>query len=397
MNQKNFKNLLIGKNISRTSNVIPETLKAGEIAVFTESGTLVTASSAPSQTKIRLIQGRGSKPALISDVINKELVRTAKGSVGAAPQSQITYVGYNGTSGELDEANDTTFYVRVQLNEFLLGNGVNCLKHGVYKSPSTGNTQYKTALWLTDSLIKNFSRDAERVVKFERVNSGATVASTGTGAITATYNSNVVVAGTDADAVAVVGDFIRFGTAKTSPVYKIIAISGDNITLDAKYQGESEVFAEVGYEFVKVEGDWGLKMTGLQVRTDVGRFNPYAVRFEVALQEFETAEVTYAQAGNAGNNTAAHIAYDEFVYQGNTGLVYKNGGPNNFPIRAEVEDILYDAIDVQWSEKTEVGALNNISNKELKIAVPNGAAGQVTDATSGIVPVLEAFFGVELL
>lgn len=109
---KNTTQLLIGKDISRTSNVqitdeatASTFIKDGEILVLGENHDVLVSGSATvtDSPSITIVQGRGAGKGLkFSNKINgKDVIRATAASY-AAPANQVSYVGYNTSSGSID-------------------------------------------------------------------------------------------------------------------------------------------------------------------------------------------------------------------------------------------------------------------------------------------------------
>jgi hypothetical protein len=284
------------------------------------------------------------------------------------------------------------------------------LKFGAYRSLAT-TTQELIAKGLVDSLIANFSREPEQEIKFERVSSGANTAATGTGTLTFTKGSTTVSAGTDIDAVAVVGDYIRFGTALTDAVYEIVSIDAvaNTAVLDVAYQGASGTLAVANFRFVTAAnvaaGDMGIKMTGLPRKFKRGVFKFSKVRFVVTLDNFGTTVVTSAQEaneGNEGNGTWERSQELEwFASEAANGKVERIGTPPP-EFKKDVGDgRAFSTLYISFADRSYAGIQGTPDSKiELILlldkgidtnGVPGGFGGQITGAATDIMNVLDAY------
>ena len=409
-NVKNDKQLIIGKDVAKTGTT-PDTLVEGELGLFSTNGTLLTAATAATADKAVVMKMGANSKLQISDVIYKAGLLSASGTNGVAAQEQIAFVGFNGTSGALDTTNDTLFFIKLMFQELLVSNtDGRVIKHGQYKTPVSGTTQAMLANGLQKSLIANFSREPQDTIKAELLIDNAGVA-LGTGTATsatvkATKGSKIVSGWANVDdsttnAAMAVGDFLRFGTAVTDPCYKIVAIDATNdfLTLDAPYQGADALFNDTGLERIPAataaSADFGIKITGEPLEAKVGKFIPAKITFDVTLENFATTTVTASQASLIGTNTAEIIAEEENFYQAYQGDTFRDNRVA-FPKRAEAENILYDSIDIRWTEPVLNGAIKNYPEKELKIAIPATRSANAYSATNGYEDVFEAFLGVTL-
>jgi len=239
----------------------------------------------------------------------------------AALTEQVTYVGYNGTSGSLDAANATYYSLGIVLNHtFGLLNNSPLIKTIPFKS--TAATQSNIAAGIVNAGVKAFDRQANRDVKFERINSGAVSDALGTATLSVVNQGTDIVFSEDMTALVTAGTIIRIGGlgAGTTPCYIVSSVDAGVgaarvYTLDQKFQGSTDTAVAANLVESVTEGDWGIKMTGVSI-TDA-KFNPitdtpYVVDFEVELNDnFSTAEVTYSTQPDIGFGTYQLVSYDE--------------------------------------------------------------------------------------
>ena len=135
-----------------------------------------------------------------------KLKASRKATVAATPQ--VDFIGYNTTSGAIETSNNAVYRATIAIKEVLETNHQQVyIKDMVYKSDASA-TQAEIADGLIASGIANFSREAEKMVTFERVTS-STVTPATTDDITAVNGSKFVSAATDIDAGgALVGDYL---------------------------------------------------------------------------------------------------------------------------------------------------------------------------------------------
>lgn len=416
LNKKNFRQILIGKDVNKTGTTV-DTLVEGELGLFTPSGTLLTAATAATADKAVVYLGTASgTPVKLSNTIIKDKIMKATAKNGSARVEQVDYVGFNGTSGALDTTNDNWFFVRLYLHELLVSNSDGrVVKHGQYKSPVSGTTQAGVAGALVKSLIKNFSREKvanapSGLVKTEMlINNAGLALGTGTATaatVQATFGSTIISGWADVDdattnAAMAVGDYLRFGTAVTDPVYKIVAIDATNdfLTLDVPYQGASALFNDTGLERIPAataaSADCGIKITGQPLSATPGKFIPTVVRWTTVLDGFASALVDESVGASLGVNTSELIAEQEHFLAGEKGDVFRDH-PDAFPFNATVENILYDTISIRFKDEILAGAIYNVPEKELQIAIPATRSNDGYSAVNGYEDVFEAFLGITL-
>jgi len=423
-NLKDCELLFIGAAATKTTGD-PSTLNDGEIGLFTPSGTRLTESNAATEKEFVIMQGRGTtETKLTSGTIKKANIKVAKRKVYVAATEQLDYIGYNGTSGALEAIDDNLYTVRLSLDQTLTSNhGGQYLKRGTYISPASGTTQALVAAGITDSLVKNFKREPERQIRFERVHSNAGAANTITGGTDAThytftYGSKYVV-GTDSAGVAmngtdevnatvVAGDYIRSGTAVTDAVYKIVTVtSGTGTTpagtpmqleLDIPFQGATVSLAiDSGTEYITAAlaaaGDFGIKMTGIALTWSLPKIHYRKSKWITNIDNFGTALVTKNTAATLGNGAYEQIAEWEWFLQGNEGEIYRSGYPMTFTPRNEAANNGYDIIHLEVTDSQDGTISSSKAMKKYTIALPATAPNYAVAGTADdITDVLEVLF-----
>ena len=294
---------------------------------------------------------------------------------------QVTYVGYNGTSGSLDAANATYYSLGIVLNHtFGLLNNSPLIKTIPFKS--TAATQSNIAAGIVNAGVKAFDRQANRDVKFERINSGAASDALGTATLSVVNQGTDIVFSEDMTALVTAGTIIRIGGlgAGTTPCYIVSSVDAGVgaarvYTLDQKFQGSTDTAVAANLVESVTEGDWGIKMTGVSI-TDA-KFNPitdtpYVVDFEVELNDnFSTAEVTYSTQPDIGFGTYQLVSYDEALGLFNDKDKQVNAYPPqpNHTFEAVVGEaynlIEFEASDSKFSSATT--GLNPISKFRIRL------------------------------
>jgi len=299
-----------------------------------------------------------------------------------ARTEQVSYLGYNGTSGSMDAVNATYYGVGLVPNHtFGLLNNSPLIKTLPFKS--TAATQSNVAAGIANAGVRAFNGQPNRDVKFERVNSGALANALGTSAVSVVNQGVEVVFAEDMISLCPNGTILRFGSTGAgvdSACYIIASQDAGTTTtriytLDQPYQGTTNAaYAEGSIESV-TEGDWGIKMTGVSV-TDA-KFNPitdtpYVVDFEVELGEnFSTAAMTYTTGSNIGFGTYQLVSFDEAFSMFNVKDKQVNAYPSqpNHTFEA-VSGEAYDLIEFEASDSKYSSAstgINPISKFRIRI------------------------------
>jgi hypothetical protein len=306
-------------------------LPKGAIAVVDMGNRFLTAAAYAALTstaKFRILQGKGAGKAMMkSPELTKGNVTITSAAHKAAVQ-QVTTIGYNGTTGALPVANDTAFHIKLRKNDNDAANRSQpmSLFAGPVKTDASG-TQEELALALAKSFNKNFyDEPANGYAKAELIcsNAGA-VTTAATGTLTAT-NGSVTVTGTGATILTEfsAGDYVRFGTALTSPVYKVVTATDNGATgtlvLDRPYTGATGTFVAGAAHYITAAGaaaaNFGIVITGVEAPFDVNKFrNYYANRFTVSFSD-ESTLISHTQGARNGNGVWQQVALDEYMSYG---------------------------------------------------------------------------------
>jgi hypothetical protein len=237
----------------------------------------------------------------------------------SARVEQITYVGYNGTTGSMDATNSTYYGMKIILDHtFGLLNNSPMIVTVPYKSDASA-TQQEVALGLANAATNWLKRQAYKPFKVERINSGAQANGLAAATVSVVNGGTQIVTSDDETALIVAGTILRFGTsgAGTAPCYVVTGTDGGAgaariYYLDQPYQGSTAAaYAAATFESV-TEGNWGLKITGVST-ADADfvplRDEPFVVSFHVQIPYFTTATVTYDTGAYIGTGTYQEVAY----------------------------------------------------------------------------------------
>ena len=125
-NSQNTEQLLIGKSISRTASVNvldvnnSSYLADGEVVVLDENDTpLVGGTTYPTSRYIKIVQRSGATASgsqlVQSARIDGNNIISFRGLSYQAPQEQISYIGYDSSSGAIDAKSVSDYVVRVTM------------------------------------------------------------------------------------------------------------------------------------------------------------------------------------------------------------------------------------------------------------------------------------------
>tara|TARA_R110000751_G_scaffold237205_1_gene338281 strand:+ start:4731 stop:6035 length:1305 start_codon:yes stop_codon:yes gene_type:complete len=415
----NAKHVLVAGNVARTASASTDPNSADyiantELVIVSSSGIVLNTTTVLTQDTVRLCQ-RSQDEVFYSPMITAKNIASYKGSAFTTDLEQISYLGYNGVSGSIDAIASNDYLVRVirqDTQAFLLNKEM--LKFGAYRSLAS-TSEEAIAKGLTESLIANFARQTEREIRFERVcNDAGAIIPTGTGTAAVTAGSTLVTFSVAVDnatgaTLLLVGEYLRFGTAVTDPLYKIVSIDvpTETLTLDIPYQGVSNgaVANNTIERITAVLGaaaDFGIKMTGLPLKFKRGVFAFTKVRFAITLADFGATTMTDSQAASEGNGTWQRSEELEwFASEGAHGKIERIGTPPPESKKDVVQGNGYSTLYLSFSDKSASGIQGTPESKIETIILldkgvvtagtPAGFGGQVTGAVTDIVDVLDAW------
>jgi len=379
----------------------------GEIGIFDKHGVRLTEALAATATEFVVAVSRGANlPPIQSDVIVKSSMSNVARKVFAAATEQVETVGYNGTSGSIA---DIATYAgelytdRIIFQMFQSGSDDERIKRGDFQSLAT-STQSEITLGMVQSLIRNFDREVsnsagQKPVVFKAIcNEAVASANCMDSDLTITKGSNLVSAsGGDYNGgtLVVVGDFLRIAATDitnilTDDVYKVIAVSGDNLTLDRKVQIASGTRSNTDETQVitaaqGAAADWGYVKTATVLDYRVGKSKYKKVRFESQLSSsFGSTPVVATAVAFEGNGTITKVQELENFLNGFSGEQYRMGQPylfdstDNVLSSTAVSGGGYDIISFAH-EHVLTGFGKTVSKKQLIIALPYVSAGSTVN------------------
>ena len=263
------------------------------------------------------------------------------GRVYDAASEQSSVFGFSGSAGSIDAENSHRYTIRVNFkNNVDMYSEQSDLHFFEYVSDANA-TQQEIVDYFAQIMSKNekFSGKASGKkrgsVKVERL-SNATSSAIGNSEILNVTNGSTAVVATESDGTAstahalVVGDYVRIGhaTTKTFGVYKIVAVSDGNITLDQPYQGATATGVAAG-ELNPTTEAAGIKISGIEQEWQLGLFQYDKITFEVTLDGFGDTTAVSTTVADIGSGEGEQIAELEWFGNGSLGAPYRHGVPNN--------------------------------------------------------------------
>lgn len=399
-----------------TINVYTD-LKDGEVAVCNYKNVVLDGASGGAslaflgKNAFKLI-GRVGDQLIHSDLVEKGTIKVWSVTGQSAEVQQIDYVGSNGTAGELDEIASNIYTVRLYVQGSTITDFMQQkIKEGFYKSnaAAASYTQQAVATGLYDSLIANFSREAEEEIRFGRVLSGArTIPGTGTDTFTWTQGSTTV-AVVDVDdatvtAALAVGEWIGPALAVTTPLYKIISIDtvANTLQIDRSFKEASTTSLDDATSRCTVAqalaGDYGVKLLGINRGYSAGIFNSAVVAFKTTIDfgVSQTTTVDNSVAAYPGIGTANQVGSLEKELQADNHVYRVFGAQAGVTDNKQVSDALvaadelYDMCILEYSAKNLSGPGVTINSpKSIQIAGENSTNLSMSDANQGVVQTID--------
>jgi hypothetical protein len=276
----------------------------------------------PANAQFRIIEGLGiTEPLMKSPVLTKSKV-VASVAKHVEARQQITSVGFNGTTGALPVANNTNFFIKIRKRDNDAANRSQpfSLFAGPVRTDANGTQAELASLLIANGYLNFKDEPANHYLRFEAIcdNAGAT---DGTATSATVTNGSLGVVLNAAPTTMAVGDYIRFGTAVTDPVYLITAISGANLTLNSPYVGTTGAVAAIEYiaAVSAATANFGVRITGNVDPFDVNQWRDYyANRFTVSFSD-STTLLTHLQGAFNGTGMWQQVAMDEYLSYGYEG------------------------------------------------------------------------------
>jgi hypothetical protein len=346
-----------------SGTITPGSVATGSVVVTNVSNEVLTSTTVVDYSTIKIVKDRGANLPLQQVRLNIADIIAYSGACYQPATEQVSYIGYNGSTGAIAGLTANTFY-EVKLehvpNAFAYGKRPANYKYGTWKSGVTAPTQADVAHNIQASLVQNFkpNRTIDWRVITEIICNNAGAAITGTVANfgVTRYSKTVTLDGTVTNVVA--GDFIRLGgTTTAAPVYKVAAVNSPNtIVLEVAYQGVNATIAVANVEVVTAAlaatAAFGIKITGLKQKYDVNRWRQYdKVRFNPFINEAFTTTSVLTTAAFDGVGVYEQAANDEYISWGDEGQIFVDQVPPLFREQDASPSGTYDVAILGWVNK----------------------------------------------
>lgn len=353
-------------------------------------------------SRMQFVQGNDDGKPFISPIIDLDDVEKVQSEDYSAPVAQVTTVGYNGSTGTIENGEGTYLLKVIDVTP---GYQPYQVLQVEYKADSD-DTEYDIARGLFEQAVENDQFNITFEVLVDEATTQLQDASGTPSNITldVTNGSEVVIAnvasGTDVDASA--GDYLRIGHATdvNNPVYEIDSIESNDgseteleITLKEPYQGDDATGVAAGSTSTDPsDGDAaGVEITGATPHPDndqgvhQGTINPSSFRTALS-EDFGDTEIHATETPEVGTGTYAQVKEIEKNSQGGQSFYYRATAfqaekPEFFADR----DTDYDLVKVLVRTNTTPNIAKSNKYVEYVFAYDTGA---------NVGTQLETFFGV---
>lgn len=318
--------VLIGKDIDVTASASLDPHSAnyvadGEISILTENATTdvgeeVNPGTAKDRQYIRFTQ-RSGDTVHYSPRIKVANITKTKLAASVAATDQVDYIGYNLTSGSIEELNNNQYLLHITYrhDDKIWSEQLNKRTYSYYSDLSC--TQQEVAR----NMVKQINMDLYTSVKAEIVtNIGTETGLVGAVTVTANNGSDIITT-SGAGSGILAGDFVRIaGTGATNAVYYIKSVlSTTTFQLETPYQGASAT----GLVSLVVTAitNVGIRLTGLAITYKPKGIAPYnRTKFDTAIANFGSTVITNATAMTWGNGLYEQVADLEWFALGGDGI-----------------------------------------------------------------------------
>jgi len=392
-------------SITAGTIVSPDNLAKGEIVVTDIGNAVLDTTTALTADMFKIVMGRGAgNPLVESKILKPSELRSYAIKAYQPKVQEIMYYGYNAVTntGAFDVINSNYYDLNLSFQN-LWGTEASSMYipvGGTYQSTATA-TQADIVNGLYKNLANNLDRFTQRIAVAERV-SNTTFAAT-TDNVTVAKGAKTIVAATIA-AASSVGDYIRLGvnTDETAPIYKIVAISGSELTLDTSVQVAYGVpvpaAAYRGIAATVNAGNFGIRVTGVNQPFILDSRPVFLVEFQGGLKNGGATPIVKQVSPFIGNGTYELCRQEEAASERNQGILYNytEFPPTSIPTTLN-ETGVYTMLNLGWKnpQPTMLTTGNFVGNVLIALEIdtvgtPNVYSDNVTGSSISVADVLDA-------
>jgi len=410
--QNNVMSVLIGGNVTGTAiatlvtaadiNALPEgqIVAVGMRASTGKEEILPTTATAATYPSIRLVAMNNGQLNYSPRIFAKD-VSTFKGIDGVAGTTeQVTIIGYNGTTGSID--NSSTEYLLTYVGDWddMMWSEQKYRK--VYDYATLSPTQQKIAQTLSANFnLDSFKSNNQGVapqVKCELLNDGTAADWTSAGTVAVVNGSNIATLSATSANAQVVGAVLRLGSTgsgvgTTVPVYVVVgtpstdsSLSSTQVRLHTFFQGTTAAALDAtsgDAGIVASVTNWGLKFTGLPLTWGIPPYSDFKfnkVTFHFDLKGFGETTVSNPTTASRGQGDYREVAEFEYFSQGNDGALNRTVIP--LPIGRHYTDTTgtiaaYDTVAIESADTQRASAITRTAAMRIQtfVFIPDTSNG----------------------
>jgi len=368
------------------------TITRGDILILSEDMAVLANGAAKQPTYVAVGTGVTDNPFILSSLIHPIDSMKVNQKTTRAAANQVTYVGWNGTVGDIGAVVDEAVYeviLAFKDRQRLIANRQTRM---VLNAAADGTDKYDLCAQLEKQSRFDSPYSDPYGVQVDILAVGTTTVSDNT--VRVTKNSRSITYATAAThnvgTAIIVGDVIAFDNID----YKVTAVDALELTLDRPFKAASEAaFTAADIDIKKSITAAGLKITGLASPFNNPDVDIYEkVVFEVGVSaSFASAPVDYSVAADLGQGIYEQVKKMEFDVQGYLGNTNLRDWPiHSFDYHA-VSGTAYDVVNINSFDQHE-GDLQSQMNSPVGLTL----AFSATAATqrNAVLTILEDALGL---
>lgn len=389
------KSVLVSNETGANTGTSLSTIVEGDVLVLNRAMANLTGTptitSAADNDLIYIAIGTGEVGEFkLSHGIQVRNISKVEKEAYSAAVKQISYIGFNGTSGTFSVENDTEYQLIVRIKDTYRIQPQRPTFHKYHiLSDSTA-----TEIEVLSSAVRKANADVNLKVSAVLVTNGTFTALTNNATV---VNGSKTVTST-AHGLAV-GDLVRIGgTGATSPVYLVATITDANtFELDTTYQGTSGTVLAANIGEISAQTSYGIQLTGKALSVKAPDLYPGELGFEVSFapEIGDAVTVTHSTVKDDGKGVWQQIRDEEYFAQGYDGITNRIKFPTNIPSTIAASGNQYGTIVIEHRDG-HGGNFQDIMTSPLTtmIAIDTNGASTKYDAVVNIIESLAESAGI---
>jgi hypothetical protein len=388
--------VIVGKSTGgANTGATLDAITRGDILVLSENMAVLSDGAAKQPIYVAVGTGIAANPFIMSSLIHPIDSMKVSNKTTRAAAEQVTFVGWNGTAGDIGTVVDGSVYEGILAFKDRLRLIANRQTRLVLNAAAEGTDKYDLCAQLENQSRFSSPHSDPFGVRVDILAVGTTTVSDNT--VRVSQNSRSITYDTaathDTGTAIIVGDVIAFDNID----YKITAVNALELMLDRPYKAASEAaFTAADIDIKKTITAAGLKITAVASPYNNADIDVYEkVAFEVGISTtFASAVVDYSVASDLGQGIYEQVKKMEFDvqgYLGNTNLV-------QWPIHSfdyhAVAGIAYDVVNITSQDRHE-GDLQSQMNSPVGLTIAFSASASTQRAA--VIAIIEDALGIAQL